>query len=300
MITRGSFLWSPDTCQMFDAFLWLESRKLVLLMVPYEPPNRESSRDLHCPRRWKDLMTSPPGRLPMRKKGGGEFQVCQSWLQGIGEEPSCKAEKFRKDPAIVLAAVQRKPEATIHPGVLQELCTKSNQMCVIGLVFSYMPKKIMYKKKKIYISTAYIYVCLYKEAYMYMKMIMWVFCLHFLENAIVYRIYIYIVYCIVNTYLMSVYSYMDYPARPCGMRLRTAKITGHVGSFQDKILVLDMWIRDRRISGLNFEIHPNADLTYLFIIWCLTSNTSAQPAICKSKCNMKLFKGPHQLDVNTI
>lgn len=151
-------------------------------------------------------------------------------------------------------------------------------------------------KNNIYI---YIYcIYLYKEAYMYMKMIMWVFCLHFLENAIVYRIYI--VYCIVNTYLMSVYSYMDYPARPCGMRLRTAKITGHAGSFQDKILVLDMWIRDRQISGLNFEIHPNADLTYLCIVGCLTSNTSAQPAICKSKCNMKLFKGPHQLDVNTI
>lgn len=161
---------------------------------------------------------------------------------------------------------------------------------------------IFYMLKKnniyIYISIAYIYVYLYKVSYMYMKMIMWVFCLHFLENAIVYRIYI--VYCIVNTYLMSVYSYMDYPARPCGMRLRTAKITGHVGSFQDKILVLDMWIRDRQISGLNFEIHPNADLTYLCIVWCLTSNTSAQPAICKSKCNMKLFKGPHQLDVNTI
>lgn len=79
----------------------------------------------------------------MRKKGGG-LQVCQSWLQGIGEEPSCKAEKFRKDPAIVLAAVQRKPEATIHPGVLQELCTKSNQMCVIGLVFFTCWKKIIY------------------------------------------------------------------------------------------------------------------------------------------------------------
>ena len=294
MITRGSFLSSPDMCQMFDAFVWLESRKLVLLMVPYEPPNRESFRDLHCPRRWNDLMTSPRGVCRCGKKGGVNFRCVKVDCRESVKSQAVKAEKFRKDPAIVLAAVQRKPEATIHPGVLQELCTKSNQMCVIGLVFFHMLKKMIY----IYISTAYMYVYLYKVSYMYMKMIMWVFCLHFLENAIVYRIYI--VYCIVNTYLMSVYSYMDYPARPCGMRLRTAKITGHVGSFQDKILVLDMWIRDRQISGLNFEIHPNADLTYLCIVGCLTSNTSAQPAICKSKCNVKLFKGPHQLDVNTI
>lgn len=62
--------------QMFDAFLWLESHKLVLLMVPYEPPNRESSRDLHCPRRWNDLMTSP-GAFADAEKGG--------WTSGVSK-----------------------------------------------------------------------------------------------------------------------------------------------------------------------------------------------------------------------